>query len=246
MPPHAWFLSNEQRCSAVSLWEVALSQGAPYRLPVMHTVHRDWCKQHACTDPHFYHLGSGCSDLFLRVPSNDSIVVARNRLDAVVQLYALKRHTQIDEAVVYVGRIIGGGCGLNASAYVDLWRELKPCAMAAREQRGEARNVAVSQARCVHEERRAIGALNEHLLSLMRELRVDTAVLLNEAPGGEHIGFRWKTEIVRLFDYPHEHFHDADDKPCDPWYRSHATCTFCTLRTPLSSIACRGWANPDG
>ena len=72
-------------------------------------------------------------------------------------------------------------------------------------------------------------------------LGVSTAILLNEAPGGERIGLSWKTEIVRVLLNRDEVFHDIQHRPCDPWYRSHAVCTFCTLLTPLASIACRGW-----
>ena len=61
-------------------------------------------------------------------------------------------------------------------------------------------------------------------------------------PGGDLRGsFAWKTEIVRSVPNRREVVLDGSHRPCDPWFRSRATCTFCTLRTPLASRACRGW-----
>ena len=256
IPPHSWFLSSPQRCTATALWEAALSKGAPHSIPVLHTVHRDWCHSHDCSDPHFYHYAGGCSDLHVRVESDASLIVARNRLSAVVQLYARKLNASIDDAVAHVARIkaLFGDyeetanrtrCGLNSTAYVDYWQSLAPCEMAPREARGEADHEEVVRARCVHEKRHGIAELNRHLLHLMFTQRVNTVVLLYAAPGGDIIRFAWKTEIVRNLPNAEEAFFDATGHKCDPWFRSGATCTFCTIRTPLASLACRGWVNPE-
>ena len=319
-PPHAWLQSNARRCAAMPSIEAELRQavhdGHPSWLPVFHTTHDSWCRdRHSaeCSDPHFYHLATGCSDMYVVAPNN-SIVIGNNRADVTVQLLARRHKISLHDATAQLSKEVGGGCGLHPMAFLDLWRRISACrlqdnSVARSTQRdvhphrrlvGERTNqtalsnsstspappsimraahptlasawnatsvatgavarpssvaplhtargtddlaIDIDAALCVHIARRNIGQLNAILLPLLRETGVSTAVLLYEAPGGDLLDFKWKTEVVRSAPASADVFYDAGARRCDPWYRSHATCVFCTLRSPRTYYACRGHAH---
>ena len=216
-PPHAMLLSHPHRCVATASIESALRRPGPHWLPVFHTVHpcvSDPVPSSSafCSDAHFYYLAEGCSDLYLHV-SNGSMVVARNRADAVVQLfsrrYQVPTELAIARLVLEVQRAEGAGtgCGLDARSYLRLWIGLDACALAAQESREAVANTSafVRQSRCVHHARAMIGFLNTWMLRLLRELRMTTAVLLHEAPKDPQ-GFAWKTEVFQTTAYDQESF----------------------------------------
>jgi hypothetical protein len=250
--------------------ESVLRQRRSHWLPVFHTLAPGTARcrpsDALCTDPHFYYLATGCSDLHVRA-SNGTMVVGRNRADAVLQLLGHRFGLSQESAAEMVGRdvqkrasippgAVVNVCGLNASEVVKAWAGLNTCAMARREQRGQLGDPDLRQMQCIHRSRPHVGLLSAWLLRLLFELRMSTAVLLHEAPGsappGAQSAFLWKTEIVRARPYTDEAFFafHARAAPayrrCDlPGARGGLKCLYCgspDAQTPLTKRACLGGA----
>lgn len=276
-PPHALLRSHPLRCAATAVIEQALrssrtgSGGGGVYLPVAHTLSTpDGVK--ACeptsSDPHFYYLAPGCSDLHVHA-ANDTMVVARNRADAVVQLLMRKfglTHAYALEKLDAEMRGHSGGkavsvCGLDGLGLLKVWTRLDACAMAHRERQGQLDQADVHQALCVHRSRAFMGLMNVMLLALLSELRMSTAVLLHEAPGGpsthDQTSFPWKTELVRNKRYTQDAFfsYAASSSPAASLHRVSGApkrcevgdrdkCLYCTApadaQTPLAKRACLG------
>ena len=240
------------------------NHGDGHWLPVFHTLAQTSCTPTAdqlCTDPHFYYLASGCSDLYVHAP-NGTMLVARNRADAVIRLmsrrYGLMREKALSRIGLEMASSNGGPpgaiCGLDGPGLINAWASLDACAMAYREQKGQLGDADVRQALCIHRTRAFVGLLNGLLFRLLDELGMTTVVLLHEAPGADagpsQSSFPWKTEIVRAQPYTEDSFFSSTNskgkvfRQCQLAAAPSIKCLYCSApadaQTPLARYACVG------
>ena len=194
-------------------------------------------------DAHYYYYGRGCSDVFLRAPA-ESMLVANNRIDAALRLLAQKHRTSAERAVPVLYKDLVARrkswakpiCNLTGRLAMRRIMALDVCTQPWLRKPQE-----WAQSTCLHRWQEGFSGVTRMILGLMRQLRIETVVLLHEAPGALPDLREWKTEILRAVPFDNETLYDAHLRPCPPQTVSAGAyggrCVFCE-RSPMAADAC--------
>ena len=194
-------------------------------------------------DAHYYYYGQGCSDLFLRAPA-ESMLIASNRIDAVLRLLAQKHRFSAERAVTTLLKDLVATrkawaspiCNLTGRTALRRIRTLDVCTQPWLRKHDE-----WMQSTCLHRWQEGFSGVTRLILGLMRQIGTETVVLLHEAPGALPDLREWKTEILRVLPFNNETLYDAQHRPCLPQSvlagAYGGRCVFCE-ESPLAARAC--------